>query len=103
MRFVFSALFFPLQVLIGFLQNVVKVTFVYGQEQGKCKIPHTSGSFDQLKTLAKEIFQNLEKENIYFVNDETEIRNAYDFNIAISSRLGSATPPTFGFFCASGG
>ncbi|CAB5166805.1 hypothetical protein RhiirA1_542562 [Rhizophagus irregularis] len=64
----------------------IKVTFVYGQKQGKREIPHTSGSFDQLQALAREIFKDLEEGTIYFVNDGTEIWNAYNFNTVVKSQ-----------------
>ncbi|CAG8675778.1 12002_t:CDS:2 [Funneliformis caledonium] len=66
--------------------NAVKVTFVYGQKQGKREIPHTSGAFDHLKALAREIFKDLEEGTIYFVNDGTEIWNAYNFNTVVKSQ-----------------
>ncbi|CAI2194456.1 2552_t:CDS:2 [Funneliformis geosporum] len=53
---------------------------------GKREIPHTSGSFDQLEALAREIFKDLEEGIIYFVNDGTEIWNAYNFNTLVKSQ-----------------
>ena len=41
---------------------------MYGQKQGKREIPHTSGSFDQLEALAREIFKDLEEGIIYYEN-----------------------------------
>ncbi|CAI2194594.1 7473_t:CDS:2 [Funneliformis geosporum] len=64
----------------------IKVTFMYGQRQGKREIPHTSGSFDRLEALAREIFKDLEEGIIYFVNDGTEIWNAYNFNTLVKSQ-----------------
>ena len=59
---------------------------MYGQKQGKREIPHTSGSFNQLEALAREIFKDLEEGIIYFVNNGTEIWNAYNLNTVIKSQ-----------------
>jgi hypothetical protein len=74
------------QVLISFLQLAVKVTLIYGQKHVKREIPHTSGSFDQLKALAREIFEDLEEGTVYFANNKTGIWNTYNFNIIVKSQ-----------------
>ncbi|CAG8454584.1 296_t:CDS:2 [Funneliformis mosseae] len=63
----------------------IKVTLVYGQRRTKREISHTSGSFILLKALTREIFTELEGEEIYFVNNGMDIwddRKKYsDWNI----------------------
>ncbi|CAI2192418.1 19493_t:CDS:2 [Funneliformis geosporum] len=61
----------------------IKGTFVYGQRQTKREIPHTSGSFSLLKALAREIFTELEREEIYFVNNGMDIWDVHNFNTVI--------------------
>ncbi|PKK69934.1 hypothetical protein RhiirC2_780351 [Rhizophagus irregularis] len=64
----------------------IKVTLIYGQKHGKREIPHTSGSFDQLKALAREIFEDLEEGIVYFANNKTGIWNTYNFNAIVKSQ-----------------
>ncbi|RGB23208.1 hypothetical protein C1646_779449 [Rhizophagus diaphanus] len=59
----------------------IKVAFTWGKKSGKREIPHTSGSFSLLIAFAKEKWDDLREEEIYFVNDETDILDAYNFNI----------------------
>jgi hypothetical protein len=60
------------------------VTLVYDQEQRKRDIPHTSGSFSILEALSRETFTELEEEEIYFMNNGTDIWDAYNLNNVIS-------------------
>ena len=59
---------------------------MWGKKQEKWEIPHTSGSFSLLIAFAKEKFNDLWEEKIYFINDETEILDAYNFNTVVSSQ-----------------
>ncbi|CAG8603700.1 872_t:CDS:2, partial [Funneliformis caledonium] len=61
----------------------IKVTLVYGQRRTKREISHTSGSFILLKALTREIFTELEGEEIYFVNNGMDIwdKKYSDWNI----------------------
>jgi hypothetical protein len=61
---------------------------MYGKKQGKRETPHTTGSFSLLVAFAKEKFDDLQEEEIYFVVDnETEIFDAYNFNTVVRSQV----------------
>src|SRR2546430_11060862 len=60
---------------------------MFRKRLGKREIPHTSGSFSFLIAFAKEIFDDLREEEIYFVNGETYILSAYNFNALVRSQI----------------
>ncbi|GET04130.1 hypothetical protein GLOIN_2v1789598 [Rhizophagus clarus] len=67
--------------------------FIEILQQGKRerKILHTS----DLYSFAKEKFNNLREEEIYFINDQMEIHDAYNFNIVVSSQTARDDDITF--------
>ncbi|GBB87493.1 hypothetical protein RclHR1_13990003 [Rhizophagus clarus] len=68
-----------------------KVKLMWGNRKRERKILHTS----DLYSFAKEKFNNLREEEIYFINDQMEIHDAYNFNIVVSSQTARDDDITF--------